>query len=87
MTKQSAAAAKANPMRNINRMDDDSRRTHAWLVRVQRHSHIAMKMFSDGVWGGKRKALAAARLGVSVASRDTAPYEAARVSVINPWEM
>lgn len=30
-------------------------------------------------------AIAASR-GFSVASRDTAPYEAARVSVINPWE-
>ena len=31
-------------------------------------------------------AIAASR-GFIVASRDTAPYEAARVSVINPWKM
>jgi predicted nucleic acid-binding protein len=31
-------------------------------------------------------AIAASR-GFIVASRDTAPYEAAKVSVINPWEM
>lgn len=61
MAKQSAAQAQANPMRNIRRMDDDSRSTHAWLVQVQRHHQIAIKMFSDSVWGGKRKALAAAR--------------------------
>lgn len=47
--------------RNIKRMDDPSRSTHGWLVRVQRHHRIAIKLFSDGVWGGKRKALAAAR--------------------------
>lgn len=70
---ESASAVKANPMRYIRRLDDDARSTHAWLVRVQRHNQIATQMFSDGVWGGKRKALAAARLGVSVASRDTAP--------------
>jgi hypothetical protein len=61
MAKQSAAQAQANPMRNIRRMDDDSRSTHAWLVQVQRHNQKAVKMFSDSVWGGKRKALAAAR--------------------------
>jgi hypothetical protein len=52
---------KPKALRNIRRMDDDSRSTHAWLVQVQRHNQIAIKMFSDSVWGGKRKALAAAR--------------------------
>ncbi len=52
---------KPKALRNIHRTDDDNSRTHAWLVQVQRHNQIAMKMFSDGVWGGKRKALAAAR--------------------------
>jgi hypothetical protein len=49
-------------LRNIRRIDDDSRRrsTHAWFVQVQRDYRIAMKMFSDGVYGGKRKALQAA---------------------------
>lgn len=47
--------------RNIRRMDDPSRSTHAWLVQVQRHHRISIKMFSDSVWGGKRKALAAAQ--------------------------
>lgn len=52
---------KPKALRNIRRMDDDSRSTHAWLVQVQRHNQKAVKMFSDSVWGGKRKALAAAR--------------------------
>jgi hypothetical protein len=52
---------KAAALRNIRRMDDPSRSTHAWLVQVQRHKHIDVKMFSDSVLGGKRKALAAAR--------------------------
>lgn len=47
--------------RNIRRMDDDSRSTHAWLVQVQRHQRVDLKVFTDNVWGGKRKALAAAR--------------------------
>jgi len=47
-------------LRNIRRIDDDSRRTHAWLVQVQRRSHIKIKLFSDGIFGGKKKALSAA---------------------------
>ena len=47
--------------RHIRRVDDSRRGTHAWFVTVQRHNRINTKMFSDGVWGGKRKALEAAR--------------------------
>ena len=47
-------------LRNISRIDNETNRTHAWLVTVQRNSNIARKMFSDGVYGGKRKALQAA---------------------------
>ena len=45
---------------NIRRIDDDTRRTYAWLVRVQRKNNIAFKMFSDSIFGGKDKALSAA---------------------------
>lgn len=48
------------PLRNIRRIDDGFRRTHAWLVQVQRRSCIIVKMFSDGIYGGKQKALLAA---------------------------
>lgn len=47
-------------LRNIRRFDDEARRTHGWLVQVQRKAHITIKMFSDGVHGGRRKALKAA---------------------------
>jgi hypothetical protein len=47
-------------LRNIRRIDNEINRTYAWLVQVQRDSHIAIKMFSDSVYGGKRKALQAA---------------------------
>ena len=45
---------------NIRRIDDVTRSTHAWLVQVQRKNRIAIKMFSDGIFGGKGKALSAA---------------------------
>lgn len=47
-------------LRNIRRMDDDSRSTHAWIVQVQRRSNIIIKMFSDSIFGGKQEALSAA---------------------------
>jgi hypothetical protein len=48
---------KPKALRNIRRMDDTNRRTHGWLVQVQRHNQTAIKMFSDGIWGEKRKAV------------------------------
>ncbi len=46
--------------KNIRRIDNDVNRTHAWLVQVQRNKKITIKMFTDGVFGGKRKAFNAA---------------------------
>ncbi|WP_301101363.1 AP2/ERF family transcription factor [Propionivibrio sp.] len=46
--------------RNIRRIDNDTRRTHAWLVQVQRRGNVIIKMFSDNILGGKQKALSAA---------------------------
>ncbi|MDR2874773.1 MAG: AP2 domain-containing protein [Methylobacillus sp.] len=46
--------------RNITRVDDDASRTHAWRVTVQRKGKISVSSFSDGVYGGKMKALSAA---------------------------
>ena len=45
---------------NIKRIDTDINHTHAWLVQVQRQGEIFIKMFSDNLNGGKRKALKAA---------------------------
>ncbi|GMQ96390.1 MAG: hypothetical protein BMS9Abin15_0059 [Gammaproteobacteria bacterium] len=42
---------------NIQRIDTETNSTHCWVVVVQRRSKIYRKMFSDGVYGGKRKAL------------------------------
>ena len=45
---------------NIRRIDTDANRTHAWLVQIQRSSMVTIKMFSDGIYGGKRKSFVAA---------------------------
>jgi hypothetical protein len=49
-----------NRLRNITRRDQESNRTHAWLVTLQRRNTIVNRMFTDAVYGGKRKALKAA---------------------------
>jgi hypothetical protein len=45
----------------ITRVDHDPSRTHAWRVTIQRQGKIHVGHFSDGVHGGKQKALAAAK--------------------------
>lgn len=44
----------------IRRVDSDSSHTHAWVVTISRRRRKFVKHFTDGVYGGKRKALAAA---------------------------
>ena len=46
-------------MKGISRID--SRNTHCWFVRVYRDGQVHSKTFSDGVFGGKEKALEAAQ--------------------------
>ncbi len=46
-------------MRHISRIDAGN--THCYTVRFQKKDGMPHKTFSDGVWGGKRKALRAAR--------------------------
>jgi hypothetical protein len=48
-------------MYGITRVDHDPSRTHAWRVTIQRQGKIHVGHFSDGVHGGKQKALAAAK--------------------------
>lgn len=48
------------PPGNIIRVDHEASRTHAWRVTLQRHNNIAVRTFSDSIYGGKRKALKAA---------------------------
>ena len=46
--------------RGVVRRDNDAARTHGWTVFLQRRGRVVIKLFSDGVWGGRDKALAAA---------------------------
>ena len=45
----------------IARIDSERHRTFAWVVSIQRHNRIRRRSFSDGLYGGKAKALAAAK--------------------------
>jgi hypothetical protein len=47
-------------MRGIYRIDQQASHTHSWLVTVQRRNRIYNRHFTDSVYGGKAKALAAA---------------------------
>lgn len=62
------------PPRNIIRVDHEASRTHAWRVTVQRHNDIAVKTFSDAIYGGKRKALKAAEAYRDELLRRYSPY-------------
>jgi predicted nucleic acid-binding protein len=61
----------------------------AWLNAARCYADLAVTAKSSGhgfpTPDGYIAAIATSR-GFSVASRDTAPFEAARVPVINPWE-
>ncbi len=48
-------------MYGITRVDHERSRTHAWRVTIQRQGKVHVGHFSDGVFGGKQKALAAAK--------------------------
>ncbi len=74
MAKQSAADAKANPMRNIQRIDKGY---HSWRVVMRRqHQHLRQN-FTDSVYGSKDLALAAA-----VAWRDQKEAELSGVDYV-----
>jgi hypothetical protein len=45
----------------ITRVDNHHTRTHGWKVFLQRRKQVVTKLFSDGVWDGRKKALAAAK--------------------------
>ena len=47
---------------HIYRIDSAKSRTHSWLVTVQRRGRIYHQHFADLLYGGKRKALDAAKL-------------------------
>ena len=45
----------------ISRIDDDTHRSHAWRFKLTRRGEIFIKNFPDKSWGGKQKALMAAK--------------------------
>jgi hypothetical protein len=49
------------PIYGVTRVDNETSRTHGWLVTIQRRGVIFRKQFSDGVLGGKARSLAAAK--------------------------
>jgi len=49
-------------VKHIYRVDDEKSRTHSWLVTVQRRGQIYHRHFTDGIYGGKRKALDEAKV-------------------------
>lgn len=62
-------------LKNIKRIDNDKNSTYAWVVQVQRNYCITWKMFSDGIYGGKRKSLAAAKEFKEQVLADVPSYE------------
>lgn len=52
---------KSTPIYGVTRVDNETSRTHGWLVTVQRRGVIFRRQFSDGVLGGKARSLAAAK--------------------------
>lgn len=46
-------------LKHITRLD--YQKTHGWWVRIRRKSNPSSKLFSDGVYGGRDKALEAAK--------------------------
>ena len=44
---------KKTPIYGVTRVDNESSRTHGWLVTIQRLGVKFRKQFIDGVFGGK----------------------------------
>lgn len=59
--KKAPVASARRPLYGITRVDHEGSRTHAWRVTIQRQGKIHVGHFSDGVCGGRQKALDAAK--------------------------
>ena len=59
----------------ISRVDNETSRTHGWLVTIQRRGVIYRKHFSDGVFGGKQRSLQRRR---NIATRSSLPIRPCR---------
>lgn len=51
-----------HPHRYIRRIDNERTRTHSWHVAIRSRNQAVTRHFSDNVYGGKRKALRAAKV-------------------------
>lgn len=58
-------------MKRISRIDHD--RTHGYFVRVYRDTWVGNRSFSDGVYGGEARALAAAEKWSSIVEAELPP--------------
>ena len=47
-------------LHHVYRIDEQASHSHRWLVQVRHRGRVVKRYFSDGVYGGKRKALVAA---------------------------
>jgi hypothetical protein len=56
----SGAAQRKSKHRNISRVDNAEKRMHSWRVDFRRRNESVIRIFSDGIHGGKEEALAAA---------------------------
>lgn len=61
LTRSMPKTKKPYSPKHIARIDSERNHTHCWVVRVQRRGQVVLQYFSDGVYGGKAKALKAAR--------------------------
>ncbi len=52
--------ARSHRLHHIHRIDHAPKRTHAWVVQVQRRGEITIRCFTDGRYDGKRAARRAA---------------------------
>lgn len=55
-----AGIRRAHLPRGVTRTETSSNRTRGWTVFLQRRGRVVVKLFSDGVWGGREAALVAA---------------------------
>ena len=62
-----------------------SARREAIAAQQERHRHPA-GFAADDIWERHANTAVALANGFAVATRDTSPFEAAGVNVINPWQ-
>jgi hypothetical protein len=69
-------------LKHIYRIDHAKSRTHSWFVTVQRRGRIYHRHFTDSLYGGKRKALDAAKLYRDGLIASLAPFTRPELCVI-----